>query len=167
MRIIPILIDSRPAYLGCRASDSTLLQLPVGGRTLAAEIMQGVSKVTAHAPVVLPTVDVDGNYLRRLTSGCPEIGQVIEASRFADPLAYHDASDSLLIISPACYPADGLDLESLVNARLNDARMARHLLASSKPARCAPRSSCTRAPMAACVVSSAISSRLPGRSRPV
>jgi len=129
MRIIPILIDSRPAYLGCRSSDSTLLQLPVGGRTLAAEIMERVSKVTAHAPVVLPTVDVDGNYLRRLTSGCPEISQVIEAGRFADPLAYHDASDSLLIISPACYPAEGLDLEPLVNTRLNDARMARHLLA--------------------------------------
>jgi lipopolysaccharide/colanic/teichoic acid biosynthesis glycosyltransferase len=129
MRIIPIILDSRPAYLGCRSSDSTLLQLPVGDRTLAAEIVERVAKVTAHAPAVLPTVDVDENYMRRLSSGCPELTQLVDADRYRDPLAYHDASDTLLVISPACYPADGLDLEPLVSTRMNDARMARHLLA--------------------------------------
>ena len=129
MRIIPIILDSRPAYLGCRSSDSSLLQLPVGDRSLAAEIVERIAKVTAHAPAVLPTMDVDANYMRRLTAGCPEITQMVEADRYRDPLAYHDASDTLLVISPACYPADGLDLEPLVSTRLNDARMARHLLA--------------------------------------
>ncbi len=129
MRIIPLILDSRPAYLGYRASDSTLLQLPVGGRTLAAEIVERIAKVTAHAPAVLPTVDVDENYMRRITLTCPEITQVVDAERYRDPLAYHDASDSLLVVSPTCYPADGLQLEEIVSARLNDARMARHLLA--------------------------------------
>ncbi|HEY4303872.1 MAG TPA: sugar transferase [Gemmatimonadaceae bacterium] len=129
MRIIPIILDSRPGYLGNRSSDSTLLQLPVGDRTLAAEIVESIAQVTAHAPSVLPTMDVDANYMRRITASCPEITQMVDAERYRDPLAYHDAADTLLVVSPACYPADGLDLESLVSSRLNDARMARHLLA--------------------------------------
>jgi lipopolysaccharide/colanic/teichoic acid biosynthesis glycosyltransferase len=129
MRIIPIILDTRPAYLGCRASDSTLLQLPVGGRSLGSEIVERIAKVTAHAPAVLPTVDVDANYMRRVSAAAPEITQVVDADRYRDPLAYHDASDSLLVVSPTCYPADGLDLEPIVSVRLNDARMARHLLA--------------------------------------
>ncbi len=125
MATIPILLDARPRYLGAVGS---LLLLPTGAGLLLDEIAQAAAAVTAHAPLVLPLFTHDADYLLALRERGVAPSDIVSAAVFRDPLARFEPSDQFLLVSPACYPADGLDLRRLRDAHA-DARMLRHLLA--------------------------------------
>lgn len=138
MSVIPIILDSRPRYLGERGS---LLLLPNGEGTLLAEIAERVSAVTSEPPLVLPLFTPDEAYEQRIRRAWPGVSSLAESDifrepdifrdplSFRDPLARFDPSEVLLLVSPDCYPVAGLDLELLLKTRVDDARMLRHLLA--------------------------------------
>jgi lipopolysaccharide/colanic/teichoic acid biosynthesis glycosyltransferase len=125
---IPVLLDVRPAYLGDGPADSLLL-LPTGTGTLFDEVRASVAAVTPQPPLVLPLFAADAGYARGLRGGAGAPPELLSPAVFRDPLARFEPSDQLLLVAPGCYPADGLDLRRLVGARVDDARMMRHLLA--------------------------------------
>ena len=129
MRIIPLLLDARPAYLGADDTTSSLLLLPTGTGTVLEEIMDRLSAVTQHAPLLLPRFDAGPRYVEAARRAAPELGAIVGPDVFRDPLSRFDPSDTLLIVSADCYPLDGIDLRPLAEARVRDPRMLRHLLA--------------------------------------
>ncbi len=130
MRIIPLLLDARHAYLGA-ADDSaaSMLLLPTGTGTVLSEVAQRVAEVTPHAPLVLPRFGVGPRYVDAVRRAAPDLGAIVSADVFRDPLSRFDPSDTLLVVSADCYPLDGLDLRPLVGSSAPDPRTARHLLA--------------------------------------
>ncbi len=129
MRIIPLLLDARLPYVGEGDRASSLLLLPTGTGTVLEEVMERVSDVTQHAPLLLPRFDAGPRYLAAVRRTAPQLAAVVGAEVFRDPLSRFDPSDTLLIVAADCYPLDGIDLRPLVEARVRDSRMLRHLLA--------------------------------------
>lgn len=125
MRVVPVLIDSRPSYLG-PAEATSLLLLPAHDVPLAHEILRAVRKVTLAAPVVLPTFKAEAPYQRRLLQDCPGLGDVVTAAGLQKLIRRLDPSDAALFVRPTCYPLDGLDLRPLCET---PSRASRHLLA--------------------------------------
>ncbi len=129
MTIIPVLLDARPPYLAAGGDDASLLLLPTGAGTVLAEIVERAAAVTSRPPLVLPRFDAGPGYADALRRAEPDVAGVVGTEIFRDPLARFDPSDVLLLVSPECYPMDGVDLRPLVGERVRDARMLRHLLA--------------------------------------
>ncbi|GJG89217.1 hypothetical protein tb265_43980 [Gemmatimonadetes bacterium T265] len=129
MRIIPLLLDARSPYLGAEDGDSSLLLLPTGAGTVLEELVERAADVTPHAPLLLPRFDAGPRYRDAVRRAAPGLAAVVGPEVFRDPLSRFDPSDTLLIVSPDCYPLDGVDLRLLVEARVRDPRMLRHLLA--------------------------------------
>ncbi|HEY0780180.1 MAG TPA: sugar transferase, partial [Gemmatirosa sp.] len=129
MRIIPLLLDARASYLGNEDSASSLLLLPTGTGTVLEEVAERIADVTQHAPLLLPRFEAGPRYLDAVRRAVPGIAAVVGSEVFRDPLSRFDPSDTLLIVSADCYPLDGLDLRPLIEARVRDSRILRHLLA--------------------------------------
>jgi lipopolysaccharide/colanic/teichoic acid biosynthesis glycosyltransferase len=123
--VIPIFIDSRPAYLG----GGSLLLLPAGPGPLLRELADRAGAVTQHAPFVLTSSEVDERYEQDLRDALPGVGGLLGPEIFLDPLARFEPADHLLFVDAGSYPVDGLDLGQLVRAGAGDARMVLHLLA--------------------------------------
>jgi len=133
MTLVPVLLDVRPSYLGHDAGGGSLLLLPAAADPLLHEVMESLRRVTSHPPVVLTTFVPDAAYAEQVRAICGVVESVQPIERFASVLDRFAASDSLLFVSPVCYPADGVDLRPLVAAVANDARMVRHLVAFEAP----------------------------------
>ena len=129
MRIIPLLLDARLHYAANDAGVSSVLLLPTGTGTVLDEIVDRVAAVTSHAPMLLPRFDAGPRYIDAVRRAAPELSAIVDAHVFRDPLSHFDPSDTLLIVSADCYPLDGVDLHRLVDTRVRDPRMLRHLLA--------------------------------------
>ena len=129
MRIIPLLLDARLPYVREHDSASSVLLLPTGTSTVLEEVVERVADVTAHAPMLLPRFEAGPRYADAARRAAPELADIVDAQVFRDPLSRFDPSDTLLIISAECYPLDGIDLGPLVETRVRDPRMLRHLLA--------------------------------------
>lgn len=129
MTVVPVLLDARPPYLGAGDGASSLLLLPTGDGTVLGELVERIAAVASHAPFVLPTFDPGPRYTEAVRREEPGLAGIVGPEIFRDPLARFDPSDTLLLVSPACYPVEGVDLAPLVDARVHDARMLRHLLA--------------------------------------
>jgi lipopolysaccharide/colanic/teichoic acid biosynthesis glycosyltransferase len=126
---VPILLDQSPGFLRGDGSRGSLLQVPCGSGTLLDEIVSGLASVTSRKPLVMPLFEPTEEYARWIATECPEVGGILRPDTFRDPLSRFDPADALLFVSPATYPADGIDLDALVPARPDEALMARHLLA--------------------------------------
>lgn len=133
MSIVPVLLDVRPSYMGADLESGSLLLLPTADGLLLREVMQSVQRVSAHRVIVLPSFDPDADYTRRITAAFPDIESVTSIADFRATVERFTPSDSLLFVSPVCYPADGIDLRPLCTAAVNDARMVRHLVGFEAP----------------------------------
>jgi lipopolysaccharide/colanic/teichoic acid biosynthesis glycosyltransferase len=129
MKLIPLLLDSRPRYLGVGATDASLLQLPVGQSHLVLELVKSVQKVTAHPPIVVAPFAPDQSYDTRMRTLAPIIEAVTTPTAFKSSLTRYDPSDFLLMVSPSLYPKVGFDLRPLMAGAIREAPMVRHLLA--------------------------------------
>ena len=127
MTIIPILLDTRPPYLGAESTQSLLL-LPTGVGVLMEEISLAIAAVTSHRLVVAPRFAPDAAYAAAVRAVHPDV-DVVPTQAFRDPLARWEPSDHLLVIAPECYPVEGLPLRNLVRGTASDGSMLRHLLA--------------------------------------
>ena len=129
MTVIPIVLDSRPAYLGGSEGAISLLMLPLGARTLLDQVVAWLSGISAERPRVLPTFEPDVRYVGRVREAAAGIEVLPSAAALRDYLAGYEPSDSVLIIDPRCFPSPEVDLEPLLAARHEDRAVVRHLLA--------------------------------------
>jgi lipopolysaccharide/colanic/teichoic acid biosynthesis glycosyltransferase len=107
MAVIPVVIDSRPAYIG-EGSGLSLLQLPYGGQTLLTHVMARLETLTPYQPTIIRNFDADASeYAQALSSsGCTRVS-IVDASGFRARIAASEPSDWLLIVDPICFPVNG------------------------------------------------------------
>lgn len=129
MTAIPVLLDRRPRYMGGEGAGGSLLLLPLGAGTLLDEVVARCAVVTAQAPIVVPLFDADERYEHRLRDAYTYLDVVTAHDVFTDPLGRFDPADSLLVVAPEHYPAEGLSLAELAGVHEYDVKMVRHLLA--------------------------------------
>ncbi len=133
MSIVPVLLDSRPAYSGPDAVHGSLLLLPTADDVLLREVMRSVLRATAHRPLVLTSFEPDEEYERQIRAAYSDVDGVLSLARFRTMIERFTPSDALLLVKPLIYPGDGLDLRALCTTPVNDARMVRHLVAFEAP----------------------------------
>jgi lipopolysaccharide/colanic/teichoic acid biosynthesis glycosyltransferase len=127
--VIPVLLDSRPAYMDRAAAPTSLLLLPMGRQTVLDHLLSSLSDVTSARPLVLCTFEPDSDYERAMRALSPRIGAVRTLASFHERLATEDPSDTLLIIDSSCWPAAGFDVRPLLPFLGGDFEMVRHLIA--------------------------------------
>jgi lipopolysaccharide/colanic/teichoic acid biosynthesis glycosyltransferase len=129
MRLFPVLIDSRPAYLSGSSESISLLLAPLGAGSILGYLDSCVATVSHSAPIVLSAFETDPAYEKAVRRACPRVGGVIPAASFGQHLASYEPSDWLLIADPRCFPAAGFDPKGLLDDTEHDPRWARHLVA--------------------------------------
>ena len=109
MSVHPVLVDSRPPYLGRRSRTPSLLLLPIGTDTLIGDLATRLATVTAYRPVVVPPVGCGPRYAEQIAAAAPGARVLESPARISDLLGTLEPSDTLLLIDPRSYPAEGFD----------------------------------------------------------
>lgn len=110
-------------------SHSSLLLVPLGTGTLLDHLRVRLSAVSQNPPAIHPSFEPDPGYAGRLQRVCPQARVILGAEALDEYLARLEPSDWLFIVDPRCFPADGLDPESLLHHTSADPRWVRHLVA--------------------------------------
>jgi lipopolysaccharide/colanic/teichoic acid biosynthesis glycosyltransferase len=127
LSVYPLLIDSRPGYLG--ANGHTLLLFPIGAASVVEHVCTQLETVTRQQPLVMAPPGVENGYrdhVRDATWGARVVGDLEELD---DALAELDPSDDILVVDPRCFPADGFEPQALLSRRDSDPRWVSHLVA--------------------------------------
>lgn len=128
MRIVPVLIDSRPEFLRSEPEARSLLLLPLGEGTVFDHLRESLAAACSGAVTVLTSFDFGPDYEQALRAAGP-IESVVRADDFSSRLDRFDPSDWLLLADPRCLPSDGLDVTDLVGELAKDPGWVRHLVA--------------------------------------
>ncbi|MBK8267429.1 MAG: hypothetical protein IPK83_03645 [Planctomycetes bacterium] len=120
-----LVLDHRPQYL-C-TSHSSLLTMPIGGASLLQYIVSQISRsLGANSPTLVPTFEITAEYIQATQQIMP--GVCIQGAEEApERLGDLEPSDWVLIVDPAMWPAEGLDLVRM-GGEIRDARVATHLI---------------------------------------
>ncbi len=133
MSVIPVLLDVRPSYAQYAHDNGSLLLVPTADDILLREVMRSVQRVTGHRPMVLTDFELDPAYIARIRAAYSDVEEILSLRDLSKLVDRFTPSDSLLFVTPVCYPVDGVDLRPLCTAPANDARMVRHLVAFEAP----------------------------------
>jgi lipopolysaccharide/colanic/teichoic acid biosynthesis glycosyltransferase len=128
MKIWPVLLDSRPAYLGGPGRSSSLLLCPLGTHTILELLCRWLTEVTNNPPLVLPREAHDADYENWVRDVSAKAQVVSAPAAIADALASHELSDALLIVDPRCLPLRGHEFPSLARHYSEDPRVAHNLV---------------------------------------
>jgi lipopolysaccharide/colanic/teichoic acid biosynthesis glycosyltransferase len=128
MRIWPVILDSRPPYLGKRGRSGSLLLTPLGSCTLLEHLGSCLERVTRNAPLVVAG-STDVEYSAWLHAACPAATVVTTPEEAADAVATYELSDALLIVDPRCLPLDAREFSWLVEHYAAESRLSHHLVA--------------------------------------
>lgn len=129
MSIVPVVLDSRLAYLGGGARSGSALLLPTPHGRLLDEVARALAEVTPRPLVVVTGFDPFEAYERELRAGAEAIELVCASRDLWQCIDRLEASDTLLMVAPTRYPADGFDLRDFCGSPLDSAGPVRHLLA--------------------------------------
>ncbi len=127
MSVYPLLIDSRPAYLG--GDGNTLLLFPMGPGSLGTHLCSQLETVTHQRPLVMAPPGLANGYREEIRTATADAAVVADAAELDDALAELDPSDEVLVVDPRCFPADGFDPQALLARRDSDPRWVIHLVA--------------------------------------
>jgi len=135
--VIPVMLDVWPTHAAPGVGTASLLLLPLPGNALVDEILHAVEQVTTANVYVLPLFETSATYASAMAAAIPSARVLYSTAQFDDLVAALDTSDTLLLVSPACYPANGVDLRALCDASESGLRTLRHLVgfesASQRP----------------------------------
>jgi hypothetical protein len=126
MSVHPILVDSRPAYVGRKSRTPSLLLLPIGKDTLVAHLTAQLREVTAYRPVVIPPADAGEGYAEQIAAAAPGVRVLGNPRSVADLLGTLEPSDTLLMVDARTFPAEGFDPTLLLEQPTADPRWAVH-----------------------------------------
>jgi lipopolysaccharide/colanic/teichoic acid biosynthesis glycosyltransferase len=128
MRLFPVLIDARPAYLGTGQGPRSLLLTPVGSGTLLEHLHVGFRTISPHPVTVLTVFEPDEAYERALRQSRVAIERVLPIRAFVERVHDHQPSDWFLIRDARRVSAAPLDIEDIVGDLGNDSRWVRHVV---------------------------------------
>jgi lipopolysaccharide/colanic/teichoic acid biosynthesis glycosyltransferase len=127
LSVYPLLIDSRPAYLG--GNGNTLLLFPMGPGSLGSHLCSQLETVTHQRPLVMAPTGLANGYREDIRTATDDARIIADAAELDDALAELDPSDEVLVVDPRCFPADGFDPQALLARRDSDPRWVIHLVA--------------------------------------
>ena len=128
MKLFPVLLDSRPGYLG-RSAPGSLLLMPLGRSTLLDHIHTELRQVRREKLTVVAAFEPTPAYEKAVHAACGGVDSVVYAAELGGHLSTYEPSDWLLMIDPRCYPVSGLWLEPLLDGLTASPQWVRHLLA--------------------------------------
>lgn len=128
MKIFPVLLDTRPGYLG-RSAPGSLLLMPVGLSTLLDHIYQGLGDIRRQKVTVVPAFEPTPVYEQAVRGACKSVDSIVYAQELAGHLSTYEPSDWLLMVDPRCFPTAGLTLDPLFEGLATSPPWVRHLLA--------------------------------------
>jgi len=127
--VIPVIIDSRPDYVG-ETSGLSLLQLPCGSRTLLSHVVERLASVTPYHPIIIRTFEArEADYARAIAAAGGAKASMVDTSAFHAAIATHEPSDWLLIVDPICLPVQGLNLSTRFGEISELPRFVYHMIA--------------------------------------
>jgi lipopolysaccharide/colanic/teichoic acid biosynthesis glycosyltransferase len=126
MRVWPILIDSRPAYLG---ESGTLLLAPMGTSTLLGHLLSSLESITGNPPVVLSHEPANAVFRRQIHRLAPDVQVVDTADELANACPSAELSDAFLIVDPRFLPVTNESIASMIRVHASEPRVAHHLVA--------------------------------------
>ena len=128
MKVCPILLDTRPAYLGEASGPTSLLLAPLGPATVLG-YLRGRLAALGHGRITIVTdFDPEPEYERRIADTGVRVEAIVAARELAARILDDEPSDWLLIVDPRCVPSAGLNAAALTME--NDGpRRVRHLVA--------------------------------------
>ncbi|MCC7416114.1 MAG: sugar transferase [Acidobacteria bacterium] len=128
--ILPVLLDSRPPYIGPGLGHASLLLAPVAATRVAPLIQSRLA--SAQKPIVLCPFEPDVEYVEAVRAACGA-ERVMHVSEFR-PEETYEPSDWLLFVDPAWCSLDPLRLSSALNDAARSRSRATHLVALSQHA---------------------------------
>jgi lipopolysaccharide/colanic/teichoic acid biosynthesis glycosyltransferase len=129
MKIWPVLLDSRPAYLGAHGRSSSLLLCPLGTRTLLELLCEWLTEITSRPPLVLPCVANDADYASWIRDVSSTARVMASPHTLAEVIATCELSDALLMVDPRCLPLRGHEFSLLARRYSEDPRVSNNLVA--------------------------------------
>jgi lipopolysaccharide/colanic/teichoic acid biosynthesis glycosyltransferase len=132
--VFPVLIDSRPEYLGGDSATRSLLLTPVhGSTTLLAHLRQAFEGVTSNSLTVVTTFEPTAEYQAAIREAGGAIEAVVRADQFAERIGVSKPSDWLLVRDARRVSSAPLDLRRIVAEVHNDSGWVRHLVTRADP----------------------------------
>jgi lipopolysaccharide/colanic/teichoic acid biosynthesis glycosyltransferase len=129
MGCFPIILDSRPSYLG-ESPGVSLLQMPCGHDTLYTLWQRRLASYTPYRMTVVRTFETDPSaYNTGLTTAAG--GHAVETltlAEFAARIATFEPSDAILLVEPSCFPLREIDLSAIFGDGTDSLRAAQHLV---------------------------------------
>jgi hypothetical protein len=127
MRLWPVLLDSRPPYLGAR--QLTLLSAPLGDQTVFSYVGSGLEVLTTQQTLVVSPPGGDSQAYREQTAFASAYPIAVCApEHFNAHLGAYELSDALLILDLRWVPADLCELGALLRQHRSDPRVVQHLV---------------------------------------
>lgn len=132
MRIWPILIDSRPAYLRGHGRSGSLLLSPMGTSTVLEHVIASLGPI-GEPPVVLLHEPAHVDYRQWVQAAAPA-GRIVErVEELAEAFPGAELSDAFLIVDPRCLPVEDSQISVLIRLHAAEPRVAHHLVAFDAP----------------------------------
>jgi len=133
LRIYPVLIDSRPTYLGAGSAPRSLLLTPAGTSSLFQHLYGGLAPAARNPVTVVTTFEPDEAYEAALRRESDAVDGVCSVSQFARRLQGFKPSDWLLLRDARRVAPEPLDLDEIIAAIPDDPRWVRHIVALATP----------------------------------
>jgi lipopolysaccharide/colanic/teichoic acid biosynthesis glycosyltransferase len=128
VKVFPVILDTRPSYLG-RSAPGSLLLMPVGRTTFLGHIHDSLQAAGRQKVTVVPAFEPTPTYEAAVRAACSGVESIVYAQELAGHLSTYEPSDWLLMTDPRCFPAAGLSLQPLLEGVSASPRWVRHLLA--------------------------------------
>jgi lipopolysaccharide/colanic/teichoic acid biosynthesis glycosyltransferase len=129
LKVCPILLDTRPAYLADARGPTSLLLAPLGPATVLSYLRRRLLASLGHTRITIVTdFDPEPEYERRIVDTGVPVEAIVAARELAARIADDEPSDWLMIVDPRCVPSAGLKPDA-VGVENDGPRRVRHLVA--------------------------------------
>ena len=129
MTVWPVLLDSRPDYVGASSDEATLLGTSMGRSQLVSLLIRQITAVSDGAPTIVSPFGASPSYRSSMATLAPGATVVTSASEFSHVLAAAGPADLLLLVDPRCLPVSGWQLSALLAAAATSPNTSLHLVA--------------------------------------
>jgi lipopolysaccharide/colanic/teichoic acid biosynthesis glycosyltransferase len=126
--IFPIILDSKPDYLG-EHSDASLLQLPLGEDTFLGYFGRRLMAAARRPVTIVRTFDASGAYVAFVKASGVAAEESVPAHAFPSRLTSYEPSDWLLIVDPRYFAVEGFDPGPLLRLAGAAPHLTQHLVA--------------------------------------
>jgi lipopolysaccharide/colanic/teichoic acid biosynthesis glycosyltransferase len=129
MKAFPILLDTRPPYLGGAGTGASVLLAPLGPSSVLAYLQARLGSAAHSAVTVVTDFEPEADYERRLREAGVRVEAVVPHRELQARLVEYEPSDWLIILDPRCVPAIMPPPAALLQETEAGPRCVRHLVA--------------------------------------